>query len=843
MRTRRWVTPVLATVLLLGVAPLPDRAAADPPAPKDRTITLITGDKVVLKGGDQLSVVRAAGREKVGFESRRTAGQWTVIPSDVRGAVETGTLDRRLFDIELLLRDGYDDAARPDIPLIVTGAAVQSRQATKTLKAGTALSVPKQSATGFLQQFGVPQVGRQADRAKAPGLKIWLDGKLRPTLDHSVPQIGAPAAWQAGYTGKGVTVAVLDSGIDATHPDLAGRVVASQNFTADPAADTVGHGTHVASTIAGRGTDGYRGVAPDAELLDGKVCDDFGGCAESDVLAGLEWAVAQKAKVVNLSLGGSSQEGGPLDQAVDRWTRETGTLFVIAAGNNGRAVESPGTAASALTVGAVDRDERLADFSAPGPVAGGAIKPDVTAPGVGIVAAKSSASHPEAPVGDKYARMSGTSMATPHVAGAAALLAQQHSTWKAGELKAALTSTAAANPELTPYEQGSGRVDVARAVRQTVVATTTSVSFGTSQWPHADDKPVTKEVGFKNLGAAAFTLELRAELKLGSEAGVVKLSTDRLTVPAGGQASVQVTSDTTHSGPDGLYTGRLIAVAGSQQAVVPLVADKEVESYDVNVATIGLDGNPVPADRAFVALQNVDTFESSDPGRVAKGKYALDVTAFGPNGEHYRMVQPEIGVTRDTNLVVDLRRAKPVKITVPRADAGTFVVFFGYQATNASGDKMLTFNLQPEGEKLFLGRMGRPVAGDRFQAFVSSYAGRLAADGTLTGTPYVYGLVDVRRGQFFDGLQRRVHSDRQLAHVVVRYQGPAGAEEDWALVGRQPGVDTFPIAATVKLPSTVHQYLEPRTDWQQFLGDVENKPRQYPLGRTTYETITTPPQR
>jgi hypothetical protein len=87
------MTPLLATVLLLGVVPLPDRAAADPPAPKDRTITLITGDKVVLKGGDQLSVVRAAGREKVGFESRRTASQWTVIPSDVRGAVETGKLD------------------------------------------------------------------------------------------------------------------------------------------------------------------------------------------------------------------------------------------------------------------------------------------------------------------------------------------------------------------------------------------------------------------------------------------------------------------------------------------------------------------------------------------------------------------------------------------------------------------------------------------------------------------------------------------------------------------------------------------------------------------------------
>jgi subtilisin family serine protease len=832
VRKRRWATPLLATVLLLALVPVSQAAAeqVDETGAKDRTVTLITGDKVVLKGGDQLSVVRAAGREQIGFESRRTAGSWTVIPSDVRAAVESGKLDRRLFDVDLLLRDGYDDAARADIPLIVTGAAVQSRQATKALKSGTALSVPKQNAAGFLTDLG-----RQTTRSTST--KIWLDGKLRPSLDHSVPQIGAPAAWQAGYTGKGVTVAVLDSGIDATHPDLTGQVVATKNFTADPAADVVGHGTHVASTIAGKGTDGYKGVAPDAKLLDGKVCDDFGGCAESDVLAGLEWAVAQKAKVVNLSLGGSSQEAGPLDQAVDRWTREAGTLFVVAAGNNGREVESPGTAASALTVGAVDRDENLADFSAPGPVSGGAIKPDVTASGVGIVAAKSSASHPEEPVGDKYARMSGTSMATPHVAGAAALLAQQHTGWKATELKAALTSTAKANAALTPYQQGSGRVDVARAVQQTVVATTSSVSFGTAQWPHADDKPVSKEVGFKNLGTTAVTLDLKGELKKGSAAGVLKLSTDRLTVPAGGTASVQVTSDTTHTGPDGLYTGRLTATAGSQQVGVPLVADKEVESYDVTVSVIGADGKPVPADRAYVGLTNLTTFESSDPGRVAKGKYGLDVTAFGPNGEHYRMIQPELTVSRDAKLVVDLRKAKPVKITVPRADAGTFVVFFGYQLKNKAGDKVVTFNLQPEGEKLYLGRMGRPAAADRFQSFVASYVGKLAADGTLTDTPYVYGLVDTRRGQFFDGLQRRIVTDRQLAHVVTQYKGPG--ESTWALVGRKPGVDTFPIAASVKLPSTVHQYLEPRTDWQQMLGETQNEPRQYPLGATTYETLTT----
>jgi hypothetical protein len=798
---------LLATVLLV---PTTHEATAAPPPTKDRTVTLITGDKVVVHGTN----VSIAGRDHIGFEVRRTPREWTVIPSDVRGAVETGQLDRRLFDLDVLLRDGYDDASRTDIPLLVTG--------TQRSKAFKTMTVAKQDAGGFLK--------------RTSGTKIWLDAKLHPTLDHSVPQIGAPAAWQAGYTGKGVTVAVLDSGIDATHPDLTGQVIATKNFTTDPAADVYGHGTHVASTVAGKGVDGYKGVAPDAKLLDGKVCDDQGGCAESDVLAGVDWAVAQKAKVVNLSLGGS-QEGGPLDQAIDRLTRETGTLFVVAAGNYG-VVESPGTAASALTVGAVDRDDNLADFSGRGSNGDAQIKPDLTAPGVGIVAARSSASHPQEPVGEKYARMSGTSMATPHVTGSAALLAQEHTAWKATELKAALTSSAKANPALTPYEQGSGRVDVGRAVQQTVVATTTNVSFGTAQWPHADDKPVTKDVIFENSGTTDVTLDLKAELKNGNQAGALTLNTDHLTVPAGGQASAQLTSDTAHSGADGLYAGRLTASAGSQQIVVPLVANKEVESYNVTLTTLGADGKPAPAGSVYPSLQNLDTLESADFGRVAKGRYAVDVTMFGPAGEHYRIVQPELDVRRDTNLVVDARTAKPVKITVPRKDAKTFVVFFGYQLTTKTGESTLTFNLQPEGEKLYLGRMGRAVPAQQFQGFVASYVGRLAPDGTLTDTPYVYGLIDTQSGHFFNGLQRRIYSDHQLAHVVVDYKGPAAADTQWALAGRQPGVQTLPIAAPVKLPTTVHQYLEPHTDWQQMLGETEHEPRQYRAGTTTHETLT-----
>jgi subtilisin family serine protease len=295
----------------------------------------------------------------------------------------------------------------------------------------------------------------------------------RPTLDQSTAQIGAPAAWAAGRTGTGVTVAVLDTGIDATHPDLAGQVTAQMDFVGDSTVDDlVGHGTHVASTIAGTGAASggkYKGVAPGAKLLNGKVCaGSF--CPESAILAGMLWAAESGARVVNLSLGGADSPGAdPLEEAVDALTEQYGTLFVVAAGNDGPApgtVGSPAGAEAALAVGSVDRDGLVANDSSRGPRAtDGALKPDVTAPGVGIVAARAANAGIGQPVDSHYLRLSGTSMATPHVAGAAAILAQTRPSWTAGQLKAALTASAAPNPASDVIAQGAGRVD-ARSARR-----------------------------------------------------------------------------------------------------------------------------------------------------------------------------------------------------------------------------------------------------------------------------------------------------------------------------------------------------------------------------------------
>ena len=155
-----------------------------------------------------------------------------------------------------------------------------------------------------------------------------------------MPQIHAPQAWAAGFDGAGTTVAVLDSGYDATHPDLAGRVGATANFTEESSVkDGHGHGTHVASTVAGSGaaSDGLRkGVAPRTTLMIGKVLNDRGSGQDSMVLAGMVWAVDQGADVVSMSLGGDADDGtSPLAQAINELSATSDTLFVVAAGNNG----------------------------------------------------------------------------------------------------------------------------------------------------------------------------------------------------------------------------------------------------------------------------------------------------------------------------------------------------------------------------------------------------------------------------------------------------------------------------------------------------------------------------
>jgi hypothetical protein len=486
---------------------------------------------------------------------------------------------------------------------------------------------------------------------------------------------------------------VLDTGVDQTHPDLAGREIAEQNFSWAPDnVDNHGHGTHVASTLAGTGAKSggrYRGVAPEASVLDAKVLDDDGFGSDSGIIAGMEWAAQQGADIANMSLGGrDTPEIDPVEQAVESLSAQYGTLFVVAAGNRNffyDKVASPGSAPSALTVGAVDRKDALADFSLTGPTVGdNAAKPDVTAPGVGIVAAQHSAGTIGTPAEDGYTALSGTSMATPHVAGAAALIAQQHPDWTGQQLKAALAGSAKPTSGLTEFQQGAGRVNVAKALHQTVVAEPASLNLGNVAWPHDDNELTTRTLTYRNLGTTEATLDLAVDNP------VFSLSANRITVPAGGTATVTVTGDVEAASSDGVHSATVVATSGGSATRTPVAITREEEKYNLTLNYVDEHGQPTSEYSPLVAsLEDGSTTTPRDEDgsvtvRLPKGRYLVDHVVYtGPDRHYNNIVQPGINLDRDQTFTVDPTIAKPIDISLPTT-AEMLDAQIGYQVATAS---------------------------------------------------------------------------------------------------------------------------------------------------------------
>ncbi|MGW1002472.1 S8 family peptidase [Streptomyces sp. NPDC002520] len=682
-------------------------------------VTLITGDRVALDAkGRVVGLERAKGRENIAFQVRKVAGHTLVVPADAAHLVASGTLDQRLFDVTELNKAATRKAQKNGLKVIVGYRGTATTAKADVRDAGT-LRRSLHALNADAVQTPVEDTAElwnavtNGDRTASGIAHVWLDGVRKASLDKSVPQIGAPTAWAAGYTGKGVKVAVLDTGVDTSHPDLKDQVAESKNFTpAADAKDHFGHGTHVASIVAGTGAKSggvYKGVAPDAKILNGKVLDDSGFGDDSGILAGMEWAVQQGASVINLSLGGyDTPEIDPLEAEVNKLSAEKGVLFAIAAGNEGpQSIGSPGSADAALTVGAVDGKDKLADFSSTGPRTGdGAIKPDVTAPGVDITAAAAKGSVIDQEVGEKppgYLTISGTSMATPHVAGAAAILKQEHPDWGYAELKGALTgSTKGGN--YTPFQQGSGRIQVDKAIGQSVIADPVSVSFGTQQWPHTDDTPAAKKLTYRNLGDKDVTLQLTSTATdpkgQPAPAGFFTLGANEVTVPAHGTASVDYTVDTRLGGTlDGAYSSYVTATGDGQTVRTAAAVQREVESYDVTLKFIGRDGKPAPyynADLTGVAgLANGQWLTPYDKSgtvkvRAPKGTYILNTSVFGDPQDATKgidwIAQPKLTVSGKQTITIDARKAKPVDITVPATSAKSVFASPGYDVMVPGGE-------------------------------------------------------------------------------------------------------------------------------------------------------------
>ncbi|HYQ69522.1 S8 family serine peptidase [Actinophytocola sp.] len=812
-------TSAVVLGLVFATAPAVHADPRFPPQAHGRTITLVTGDQVVLTGSDAREVRPGPGRAGMRFSVHEVAGHLYVVPADALRSIASGQVDRRIFDVTTLTEFGYD--RRDTVPLIVTGPS-----ATRFAPLGRALP----SIDGFAFDAAKGDTWRTLTTTRGVS-RIWLDGRREAVLDHSVPQIGAPAAWAAGYTGAGVTVAVIDTGVDQTHPDLAGRQVAEANFAGTPDnEDHFGHGTHVASIVAGTGAKSggkYRGVADGASILDAKVLDDNGSGQDSWIIAGMEWAVQQGADIANLSLGGTdTPKLDPLEEAVDKLSAESGTLFVIAAGNSYRdgTIGSPGSADAALTVGAVDDEDNLADFSSRGPRVGdGAIKPDVTAPGVNIVAALHSDGTIGEPVEPGYTSLSGTSMATPHVSGAAALLAQQHPDYTGQQLKELLSGSAKPRAGLTAFQQGAGRIDVARAITQDVVSEPASVSVGTVAWPHDDDVPVTRPVTYHNDGDADRTLVL--SLADTAPAGMFSLSANEITVPAGGTAEVSVTTDPGAGDADGYFSTAVVATAGDTVVRTPVAVDREAESYDLTVDTLDSTGAPTAGYNLLVvgltgsALAFPYDEDGSVTVRLPKGRYLLDDTVRTGTGGDLRyalMVEPDLLLDKDTTVTVDARTAKPVEVTPP-AEAELAIGDIGYSMVTEAGGMSSAF-LTDVLDIVSTAPVGDPVPGTAFTAKINTqWSG---ADGSF------YGLAWFPHGAMPAGFTKAVHP-RELATVDTRLGTPApdrtGDKVTFPFPTEGDGF-VFGVAQEIPLPGARVEHLT--TDgvkWQSLLGQRNGK--------------------
>ncbi|MFC0272315.1 S8 family serine peptidase [Metabacillus herbersteinensis] len=541
-----------------------------------------------------------------------------------------------------------------------------------------------------------------------------------PEMFASAPFIGANKAWETGYTGKGVRVAVIDTGVDYTHPDLRHAFGAYKGWDfvdddndpqetpkGDPRGEETAHGTHVSGTVAANGL--IKGVAPNAKLLGYRVLGPGGSGTTDDVIAGIERAVEDGARIMNLSLGNSLNAPDYATSLALDWAMEEGVVAVTSNGNSGPknwTVGSPGTSREAISVGAsqlpynvysaelagyssakvmgfpsdeellalsgkevelvpvglgqpadfegkdltgkvalisrgvipfVDKataakaagaigaviynnvageipqvpgmavptvmltktdgdallakvqsgqnkvtlnfafvkevGETIADFSSRGPVLDTwMIKPDVSAPGVNITSTVPT-HNPADPHG--YASYQGTSMASPHVAGSAALLLQAHPTWGVDDIKAALMNTADdvfdANGNLYPHNtQGAGSIRVVDALNAKTLVTPGSHSFGV----FSKEKGKQQESQFftiKNTAKKAKNYSFEVNFK-GNPEGIDVKASNNLLVQAGKSKDInyRVTVDASKL-QAGYFEGTITVKSGKEKIEIPTI--------------------------------------------------------------------------------------------------------------------------------------------------------------------------------------------------------------------------------------------------------------------------------
>ncbi|WP_252699760.1 S8 family peptidase [Natronosalvus vescus] len=554
----------------------------------DHEITLITGQTIhVSEQADGGLTVHTSSNDVL--HQVDTPDGTYVYPE----SVDLSVYDRELFNVDRLIDEGMTDADAETIPVIIR--ASEHSDEVRMSDVGAFDAVEGYAATRSLTLVDATAGEIQKDRS-ARTLRtlerefelesVSLDRTVDVATDTSVDAIAGETAREThDVNGTGVTVAVLDTGVDTDHPDLANAVVDQADFTGDGTGDVNGHGTHVAGTIAGDGTASngtFVGVAPGASIVDVKVLGDAGSGSTSGIIEGIEYAIDEDVDVISMSLGGPGAPDDPLVEAVHGAVDEDITV-VVAAGNTGpdqSTIDVPGKAEHVITVGATDhREDDVAGFSSRGPTATElALKPDIAAPGVEIGAARADGAYD--PIADypEYARISGTSMATPHVSGVAAMMLEQNPDKTPDRVKDVLLSNAdVVSGTDDAYAVGAGQVNATRAVSPDLVVSNATESFGTV----SGDDQVTRTLAVEN--PTDETVELAVDDHLLETTGgtthaeLVTVNRTSLTLDPGDVGYVEYTIDATAGG---IFSGHVEftnnATAETHRAVFGFAVGDEV---------------------------------------------------------------------------------------------------------------------------------------------------------------------------------------------------------------------------------------------------------------------------
>jgi subtilisin family serine protease len=374
-------------------------------------------------------------------------------------AYKSGIIDRSIESIggKVLKKFRTIDALTAEFPDNTKDASIYSLEGVTNVAEDSYIRWIE-SAPASMDSVPLPTIEKALDMVRtgegweAPAfgdISTSADPAAEKEIPWGVKRLNAAAAWD--YTaGEGVKVAILDTGMDYTHPDLAANYKGGYNAIVSTAShmDDQGHGTHVSGTIgAVQDGKGVAGVAPKASLYAVKVLDKNGSGQYSWIVDGIDWAIANHMQVINMSLGGSS--GTEALKQIMIKAEQAGVTVICAAGNDSGPVNYPAKYPQAIAVSASDNSDRIAYFSSRG------AEIAVIAPGVNIYSTRK---------GGGYTSMSGTSMASPHVAGLAALAIGAGAKTPAGVRKA-FTAAASPLPGLKPTDQGAGLVNAFKLVR------------------------------------------------------------------------------------------------------------------------------------------------------------------------------------------------------------------------------------------------------------------------------------------------------------------------------------------------------------------------------------------